>query len=83
MIERVLTQLGFSNRLQGIITQSDLERWYAKCLSAQYKEILGVSLLQGFQREFLCEFPSTGEAFSKFMIERGYNQIQGAGVFVV
>lgn len=41
IIDRVLNQLGFSHRIQGIITQDDLERWYSKCFSDEYKESLG------------------------------------------
>ena len=80
-IQRILTQLGFSERVQGVVTQVDLERWYSKCFSEQHKTMLGTSLLENLHREFLSEFPSIGDEFSHFMKERGYDRIQMVGIF--
>jgi len=80
-IQRILTQLGFSERVQGVVTQVDLERWYSKSFSEQHKTTLGTSLLENLHREFLSEFPSIGDEFSNFMKERGYDRIQIVGIF--
>lgn len=81
LINRVLNQLGFSHRIQGIITQDDLERWYSKCFSDKYKENLGTTLLKNFIREFGEEFPSSGGILSQFIKEREYDKIQIKGNF--
>jgi hypothetical protein len=83
IINRVLTQLGFSHRIQGIITQDDLERWYSKCFSDEYKESLGRSLLNNLVREFREEFPCSGDVLSIFMKERGYDEIELRGIFQI
>jgi len=80
-IERILSQLGFSDRIQGIATQDDLERWYSKCFSEKHRDTLGISLLKDLHREFISEFPSVGDEFSNFMMERGYTRIQMVGIF--
>lgn len=82
VIERLLTQIGLSNRIQGIITQDDLEIWYSKCFSEKYQTTLGISLLKDLYGEFLCEFPSTGDALFNFLKERGYDKIQMKGIFI-
>lgn len=83
IIDRVLNQLGFSHRIQGIITQDDLERWYSKCFSDEYKESLGRSLLNNLVREFREEFPSSGDVLSIFMKERGYDEIELREIFQI
>jgi len=83
VIQRVLTQLGISSRVQGIITESDLERWYKKCMTNQYKDSLGKSLLIDLQREFLDEFPSLGSEFEEFMQARGYDKIPMREPFII
>jgi len=81
IIERILKQLGFSDKVQGIITQNDLEKWYAKCFSERYKSVLGATLLKDLNKEFLAEFPSLGDALTGFMESRGYNLIKKKGIF--
>jgi type II restriction enzyme len=81
LIDRVLNQLGFSHRIQGIITQDDLERWYGKCFLDRYKENLGTTLLKNLVKEFYEEFPSAGEALSQFIREREYDKIRFKGIF--
>src|SRR3989344_5283816 len=70
-IEKVMNQLPFSPRIQGIITLSDLMNWYSICLSKKYSKTLGKFLLSDLKREFNNEFPSTS-AISPFLKERGY-----------
>jgi type II restriction enzyme len=81
VIKRILKQLGFSDRIQGIITQYDLERWYSKCLSRKYNDNLGKSLFEYLHREFISEFPLVGGALSDFINDRGYNKVKKIGLF--
>lgn len=71
-VEKIMKQMPFSDRIQGIITLSDLTEWYKICLSKKYKKTLGVKLLGDLQREFGFEFPSKAE-IGPFIKERGYN----------
>lgn len=75
-IKRVLEQVGFADRIQGIITQTDLEAWYKKCFSKRYSSTLGTSLLKSLSMEFESEFPSTGGELDRFVAERGYDKIE-------
>lgn len=73
-IETLLKQVGWGERIQGIITISDLDAWYKLCLSKKYRENLGEKLRQDVSREFVAEFPSIKEA-APFMASRGYDKI--------
>lgn len=75
VIESLLRQVGWGEKIQGIITINDLENWYGLCLSAQYKSTLGESLLADISREFAMEFPSN-EALAPFIKKRGYHQFK-------
>lgn len=81
-IDRVMKQLPFSERIQGIITKSDLIDWYAICLSKKYRESLGKQLLLNLRREFNFEFPSTKE-IKPFLKERGYDPAKLGGEWSV
>src|SRR3989344_1341116 len=70
-IETLLKQVGWSERIQGIITISDLDDWYKLCLSKKYRANLGAKLLQDVSREFAAKFPSRKE-IGPFMENRGY-----------
>jgi len=73
-IEALLKQVGWSERIQGIISISDLDAWYKLCLSKKYRANLGAKLLQDVSREFSAEFPSSKE-IGPFMVRRGYDKI--------
>ena len=73
-IQTVLNQVGWSSRIQGIITLTDLDCWYKVCLSNKYKNSLGNKLLHYLKNEFNLEFPSS-EKINPFMEERGYGKI--------
>ncbi|MBU1131437.1 HaeII family restriction endonuclease [Patescibacteria group bacterium] len=73
-IEFLLKQVGWSDRIQGIITINDLNGWYQLCLSKKYRGNLGANLIKDIQREFDAEFPSSKEIVP-FMKKRGYDKI--------
>lgn len=72
LIERIMKQLPFGEKIQGIITLHDLIEWYALCLSDKYREKLGETLLLDLKREFGYEFPSCSE-IAPFITDRGYD----------
>lgn len=73
-IEALLLQVGWSERIQGIITINDLAEWYGLCLSRKYRNNLGKNLLTDVQREFDAEFPSS-KGIKPFVEKRGYDKI--------
>ena len=73
-IEALLKQVGWSERIQGVITINDLDDWYKLCLSKKYRANLGAKLLQDVGREFAAEFPSSKE-IAPFMAKREYDKI--------
>jgi len=73
-IAALLKQVGWSERIQGVITINDLDDWYKLCLSKKYRANLGAKLLQDVGREFAAEFPSSKE-IAPFMAKRGYDKI--------
>lgn len=73
-IEALLKQVGWGERIQGIITINDLHDWYTLCLSQKYRATLGATLLADLQREFEAEFPSS-DGIEPFLQERGYDKI--------
>ena len=48
IVDAVIKQLGLSDRLQGLVTFSDLQTWYKVCLRPQDRKTLGESLLKDF-----------------------------------
>lgn len=73
-IESLLKQVGWGERIQGIITIGDLNDWFKLCLNKKYRGNLGANLLQDVQREFAAEFPSSKE-IDPFVKKRGYDKI--------
>ncbi|MCL2742294.1 MAG: HaeII family restriction endonuclease [Planctomycetaceae bacterium] len=58
VITSLLTQIGWKNRIQSIITETDLIEWYEKALRGKYAEIMGDKLLARLSEEIGEEFPS-------------------------
>jgi hypothetical protein len=75
VVDAVIMQLGLSDRLQGLVTFSDLQAWYRICLSPEHRETLGESLLKDFIREFSNEFPSL-DGLEGFMSGRNYQTVR-------
>lgn len=73
-IEALLSQVGWGERIQGIITIHDLDKWYQLCLNKKYRGNLGSNLMLDTWREFDAEFPSSKE-IKPFMAKRKYNKI--------
>jgi len=73
-ISRIFKQLGMAERIQGIVTLSDLNRWYSLCMGEKYAEELGKNLIKDLEREFSSEFP-TCEHIGPFIAKRRYDKI--------
>ena len=72
IINRVCQQLG--RRIQGIIVQSQLVKWYGQALHGHFSDRLGADLLNSLGQEFRNEFPFS-ETFRAFYEEREYHKI--------
>lgn len=78
VIQTVFSQSGFGSKIQSIITESDLGRWYEKALRGRFSKILGNELLSRLKVEFESEFPVTHK-FESFFRERHYESIEAEG----
>ena len=70
----VLNQIGWAARIQSIVTEEDLNKWYEKALRGKYASLMGKNLLSTFANEMQCEFPSVGGS-SPLIDARHYEQI--------
>jgi hypothetical protein len=75
VVDAVIQQLGLSERLQGLVTFSDLQAWYKICFSEEHRQTLGNTLLKDFIREFSNEFPSL-DGLEGFMSAREYQTVK-------
>lgn len=73
MINRICHQLG--QRIQGIIVQSQLVKWYNQALHGDFSEQLATDLLDSLRQEFRNEFPFR-ETLGAFYEERGYRKVR-------
>lgn len=75
MIQSVIQQISWGQRVRGIVKESDLIAWYEKCLRGKFAKSLGQNLLSQMKSDFANEFPHVVEAFN-FCKERGYSEMQ-------
>lgn len=69
----LLGQIGWKSRIQSIITQRDLERWYELALRHCCAPQMGGVILSKLLDEIHHEFPATHQTeFEYFLKERGY-----------
>lgn len=61
VILSLLNQIGWRSRIQSIVTEDDLVRWYEKALRGSHAELLGDTLLETMRKELANEFPSIDE----------------------
>lgn len=76
IIVSMLNQLGWKSKIQGIVTESDLQRWYEKALRGKYADLIGDKVLQNLSDEIMVEFPTTDKKeFLQFIQKRGYDKL--------
>ncbi len=77
IILSLLNQIGWKSRIQSIITESHLLKWYEKALRGKYAKTIGDKLLKNIAYEIAIEFPVTNTTeFLDFYKLRGYDQIK-------
>jgi hypothetical protein len=73
LILSLLNQLGWKSRIQSIITENDLIKWYHKAFKGNYSKSLGNKILSILKNEIKAEFPTSDETdFKRFCKARGY-----------
>ena len=76
IIVSLLNQMGWKSKIQSIVTESDLLKWYEKALRGKFSESIGDNVLQKLADEIQVEFPTTNKNdFLQFMQKRGYDQL--------
>lgn len=75
VIETVLKQIGYGLRVRGIVKESDLVKWYERCLRGKFSDKLAQPLLKRLVHGFEAEFPSS-TTLAEFLEERGYNNLE-------
>jgi len=75
VIETVLKQIGYGARVRGIVKESDLVKWYEKCLRGKFSGKLASPLLERLLNGFEAEFPFS-TTLVEFLEERGYNNLE-------
>lgn len=78
-IEAVLDQTGFKDRIQGIVTDVDLGRWYELALG-KYRDKLAKLLIRDLATEFAREFPHL-QKIQHFLRTRGYRRQDLRGIW--
>lgn len=83
-IEAVLAQVGYRNRIRGVITELDLAQWYSLACGKKYHNTLGKDLLAGIVQEMALEFPLTeAHRVRQFFDDRGYDLSKLRGDWMV
>lgn len=75
VIETVLKQIGYGAKVRGIVKESDLIKWYEKCLRGKFKDNLAKPLLERLLNGFEAEFPFS-TTLSDFLESRNYNNLK-------
>jgi type II restriction enzyme len=70
----ILNQIGWRNRIQSIVTETNLIEWYEKALRGKYANLLGDDLLSCLCSEIPNEFPSLSE-IPDILRKRKYDEI--------
>lgn len=69
----LLNQIGWKSKIQSVVTESELIRWYERALRGQYSSFIGDKVLKTLITEIQVEFPSTSiHTLSKFIDDRRY-----------
>ena len=70
----LLSQIGWKNKIQSIVTENDLIDWYEKALRGKYSAVTGEKLLSTLAEEISNEFPSVNTV-PPIIANRHYNLI--------
>lgn len=73
-IVSLLNQIGWKSKIQNIVTEKELIKWYKKALTGTYSELLASKLLNTLSEEMQLEFPSL-DALPDALTQRHYEKI--------
>lgn len=77
VILSLLNQIGWKSRIQAIITEDDLIKWYEKAMRGKYSQELGSKVLEIISSEIELEFPATKRKdFDLFYRSRKYHLLK-------
>jgi hypothetical protein len=82
VIQTITQQIGWGRRVRGIITESDLIKWYTRCLHGDFASILAQPLLTQLLDNFKAEFPQN-DTLTDFLEERGYTNQSPSAIWQV
>ncbi|PSF38754.1 HaeII family restriction endonuclease [Aphanothece hegewaldii CCALA 016] len=71
IIQTITQQIGWGQRVRGIIQESELISWYDRCLKGKFSNELAKPLLECIANSFRKEFPHS-VALADFLEERKY-----------
>lgn len=74
VILSLLTQIGWKSKIQSIITEDNLIRWYEKALRGKYAKVIGEELLECLRSEIINEFPPINN-IPEIIKDRHYERI--------
>jgi len=76
VIGNLLTQIGWRDRIQSIITLEEIIDWYERALRGVFSDEISEVLLEEIRCQIKLEFPSVGNVdFGAFLDSRGYKKI--------
>lgn len=82
VINYMVRKMGWTRRVQGIVTESQLLEWYGRALTGKYSDELADRILQALRDELHNEFPSDANSLAvKFYTDRGYHKIERKGIW--
>ncbi|WP_315392233.1 HaeII family restriction endonuclease [Prevotella denticola] len=70
----LLNQIGWKSKIQNIVTEKELIKWYKKALTGTYSALLASKLLNTLSEEMLLEFPSL-DTLPDALTQRHYEKI--------
>jgi type II restriction enzyme len=80
VIQTITKQIGWGRRVRAIVSESDLIRWYEKCLRGKFAAQLGDVLLKHLSNGFKAEFPQNTQIHD-FMKKRKYTELVPGGIW--
>lgn len=85
LIRSLLNQIGWTSRIQSVITLEELNSWYDRALRGNYSSTLGNKVMSLLAREIESEFPMLGKAkqFNEFKKARGYHKIKDDNFWIL
>jgi len=77
IIVSLLNQIGWKSKIQSVIVESDLLKWYETALQGKFSYLTGDKVLQKLSDEIKIEFPSTDKnELLQFLQKRGYDKFE-------